>query len=424
MKLNTRRLLLSATVFACASFTAHGENFPFTDGDLVIGVQAISGTGSAQNVFFNVGSGTALRDNGNRGTLGNIGATLATVFGANWYERTDVYFGVIGNLNQNPTSGIGSRAPVAGDPSRTIYVSSAAVSPGSGFLIAAGTFSSSALGTAANDISSMENIFRNDDDNSGVIGGFKAEADGSAILDSTSPNATVAYNNSWSNFNPTPGASFRTFANIQQNFGKGGSATYVDVQRVLATNTGATPPGVVGGGTYVTTIGIGSDGSVTATIGNGGGDAGFADWIAQFAAQIPVEADRAPGADPDGDGFTNLQEFAFGGSPVSASDNGQRFTRTSDATGNGQGDLTLTVEVLSGATFSPSGPAMVATKEGVIYRIEGSENLSTFASPVSEVTPHLAAGTPKAGYEFKTFRLNASSGLSSSGFLRAGVAAE
>ncbi len=424
MRITIRRLLLSTAVLACASVTAHAENFLFTDGDLVIGIQAVSGTGSAQNVFFNVGSGTALRDNGNQGTLGNIGATLATVFGANWYERADVYFGVIGNLNQNPTSGIGSRAPVNGDPSRTIYVSSAAASPGSGFLIPAGTFGSSALGTAANDVSSMENVFRNVDDNSGVIGGFKAEPDGSAILDSTDPNATVAYNNSWSNFNPTPGAAFSTFANIQQTFGKGGSATYVDVQRVLATNTGANPTGVVGGGTYVTTIGIGIDGSVTAITAGTGGDSGFADWIAQFAAQIPVEADRAPAADPERDGFTNLQEFAFGGNPASAGDNGRRFTRTSDATGNSQGDLTLTVEVLSGATFSQSGPAMVATQEGVSYRIEGSEDLATFGSPVSEVTPHLGAGTAKAGYEFKTFRLNASSGLPGSGFLRAGVTEE
>jgi hypothetical protein len=420
MKTTNRRFLLVTSVLACVATAARAENFPFTDGDLVIGVQAVGGTGSAQNVFFNVGSGTALRDNGNQGALGNIGATLATVFGANWYERPDVYFGVIGNLNQNPTSGIGSRTPVNGDPSRTIYVSIAAASPGSGFLIPAGTFSSSALGTAANDISSLEDVFRNDDDNSGVIGGFKAESDGSAILDSTNPNATVAWNNSWSNFNPTPGASFRTFSNIQQNFGKGGSATYVDVQRVLATNTGANPTGVVGGGTYVTTIGISSNGTVTATKSGSGGSA-FADWIAQFAAQIPLEADRAPGADPDKDGFTNLQEFAFGGNPAVAGDNGQRYTRTVDATGNSLRDLTLTVEVRAGATFTVSGSAMVAVRDGVSYRIEGTTDLQNFNSPVSEVTPHLGTGSPKTGYEFKTFRLNASSGLTGQGFLRTTV---
>ncbi|MEI7910757.1 MAG: hypothetical protein WCK77_14060 [Verrucomicrobiota bacterium] len=31
---------------------------------------------------------------------------------------------------------------------------------------------------------------------------------------------------------------------------------------------------------------------------------------------IPNEADRGPAADPDGDGFTNLQECLFGTSPV------------------------------------------------------------------------------------------------------------
>lgn len=34
--------------------------------------------------------------------------------------------------------------------------------------------------------------------------------------------------------------------------------------------------------------------------------------------------------------------------------------------------------------------------------------------------PHLG-GSPKSGYEFKTFRLNASSGLTGKGFLRTTV---
>lgn len=63
-----------------------------------------------------------------------------------------------------------------------------------------------------------------------------------------------------------------------------------------------------------------------------------------------------------------------------------------------------------------------ATQDGVIYTIEGSLDLATFESAVSEVTPTLGTGTPKAGYVFKTFRLNASAGLNGKGFIRAGAA--
>ena len=42
---------------------------------------------------------------------------------------------------------------------------------------------------------------------------------------------------------------------------------------------------------------------------------GFADWAASFDL---LDDDAAPGADPDGDGFTNLQEYAFGTNPAEA----------------------------------------------------------------------------------------------------------
>lgn len=227
--------------------------FTFANGDLIMGFQATGGQGSTQNVFFNLGDGMNYRDNPNVGAIGNISTTLTSVYGANWYERSDVWFGVIGNLNQQPASGIGSRVPVDGDPSRTFYLSTSTSTVGSGLLYSAAAYSSSALGTAGNALAGLE----------GFLPGLTVQLDGAAILDKDAQ--PVEWNNSWTKWNPTPGAAFSSFTGgIQQNFGKVGDETYVDLQRVVSTNVGASPAGVIGGGTYETTFAIASDGSISA----------------------------------------------------------------------------------------------------------------------------------------------------------------
>lgn len=227
--------------------------FTFTNGDLILGFQATGGQGATQNVFFNLGAGTAFRDNESVGSIGNISTTLASVFGANWYSRSDVYFGVVGNLRGNANSGFGSAPEVDGDPSRTFYLSTATVNVGEGTLIAASAYPGSALSSAATNLTGMETM----------IVGLTTELDGAAILSQdTQP---VEWSNGWTTWNPTPGASLGVFTGgIQQNFGKAEAYTSVDLQRVLSTNTGATPEGIIGGGTYETTFRIGSDGSISA----------------------------------------------------------------------------------------------------------------------------------------------------------------
>lgn len=255
MKSLLKSTMLLGMGTALAATSAMGA-FTFTNGDLILGFQATGGTGATKNVFVNLGSGVSHRDNpGNAGSptvLGNISTTLSSVYGANWYSRTDLWFGVIGNLNQQPTSGIGSRTPVDGDPSRTFYISTPTVNVAEGQLRAAGTFSSASLGAAGTNLSGME----------AMLVGLNTEADGAAILDqSTQP---VEWANGWSAWNPTPGAAFEIFTGgIQQNFGKTGDETLVDLQRILATSTGASPAGVVGGGTYETTFAIGSNGAIS-----------------------------------------------------------------------------------------------------------------------------------------------------------------
>lgn len=256
MKSFFKSTLLIAAGSAFAASSAMGA-FTFNNGDLILGFQATSGTGSTKNVFFNLGAGTNFRDNSSVGALGNISTTLSSVYGANWYTRSDLWFGVIGNLNSNPNTGIGSTGAVNGDPSRTFYVSTPTLNPGEGMLYGGNSYPGSSLGSAGTSLSGMESM----------IVGLNTNADGSATLDQTTQ--PVEWSNGWSAWNPFvsggQSAAFNVLTGgIQQNFGKGTSSTAVDLQRVVTTNSGANPAGVIGGGTYETTFLIGSDGSISA----------------------------------------------------------------------------------------------------------------------------------------------------------------
>lgn len=252
MKLSKQTALRISMITALAVTSANAA-FTVNDGDLILGVQAVSGTGSDKNLFFNLGSATAFRDAPSQGVIGNISTSLSLAYGATWYSRSDIWFGVYGNLNANPNSGIGSRPAVDGDPSRTTYASTPADIVGAGQLVAAGTFSSAALGSMNTKYSGLETAIQN----------LTAGADGAAIMDQAlNP---VEWNNSWTRWNPTPGAAFEIFTGgIQQNLGKPTGTTWVDLQRIVSTNDGASPAGIVGGGQYVGSFGISSDGTITA----------------------------------------------------------------------------------------------------------------------------------------------------------------
>jgi hypothetical protein len=247
-----RAAVLAAGTLAVTASGALAQNFSFTQGDIILGIQATEGTGNTKNLFWNLGSSTAIRDGGASSVLtGNIALDLSSTFGANWFDRTDLWFGTFGNLNYQPNSGIGSRSPVDGDPSRTVYVSRAA-HDGPGSSLAWSGVGSAALGAAGSDFSGLE----------GFLPNLTATASGAAILDqSTSP---VDWNNSWTEWNPTPGAAFTSFTGgIQTSFGQGETA-FVDIQRILSTTTGASPTGTPGVGSYITSIGIDSAGNITA----------------------------------------------------------------------------------------------------------------------------------------------------------------
>jgi hypothetical protein len=398
------RLGLSAVVFV--PFIAQAAPFEFDDADLLLAVQAVGGDGTTKNLFFNLGNTVTIKNSPNQGVVGDISDDLADAFGNDWWTRTDLFFGVFGNRSNLSTTLEPGNPPLV-EPGRTIYVSIQTSAAGTASLRS--QFGTSTLATGAGSYAGLRSVLTqanegNPDDD------FTASASGATVLDqSTQP---VSWNNSWSLKNPTPGAGFVIFGGgIQNHFGQVGlTEVLVDVQRM----TPSTPS------TYVTTVGVNSGGQIR--LFTSSPSSPFTTWIDSFNPPLANPADRVETADPDNDGANNLEEFAFGGNPANGSDSGTGQVLTVDANGDTLKDITLTLRVRSGATFSVSGNDLVsAPVDELTYRIEGSTDLATWDSAVSEVIPSLGAGSPGTGYVFKTFRLNAGNGLPGKGFLRASV---
>ncbi len=127
----------------------------------------------------------------------------------------------------------------------------------------------------------------------------------------------------------------------------------------------------------------------------------YDDWIASFPSLSGASAEMS--ADPDGDGLTNLEEFAFDSDPTSGAASGK--FRAGIRTVGAENALVLTVPVRQGATFA-GGPSLSATVDGVIYTIRGTNDLGVFDQSVLEITAD-AAGLPDPsdGWEYRSFRL-------------------
>jgi autotransporter-associated beta strand protein len=151
----------------------------------------------------------------------------------------------------------------------------------------------------------------------------------------------------------------------------------------------------------------------------GGGSGGYDSWAATSGL---TSANNAKTADPDGDGLNNLGEFAFDGVALSGKSTGKVVSKT--ATIDGVNYLTLTLPVRAGATFNED---MVSSAvDGVVYRVQGTLDLSAFTLDVVEITgadataiqtdlPDLSSD----GWTYRSFRSAESIGSESKQFLRA-----
>ncbi len=149
----------------------------------------------------------------------------------------------------------------------------------------------------------------------------------------------------------------------------------------------------------------------------------FQSWIGGYFPGVTDIAVTGPDADPDRDGLSNAQEFALGGAPNNAADRAKVYALTTDSSDAGTDkELVLTIAVLQGTPVFAGAPSPAASFNGYTYTVKGDTALGDFTSAVSVVTP-VTTGLPPvpAGYEYRSFRLDASDGLLSRGFLRVDV---
>lgn len=115
--------------------------------------------------------------------------------------------------------------------------------------------------------------------------------------------------------------------------------------------------------------------------------------------------------DPDNDGKTNYEEFAFDGDPKSGATGGKTVVKV--ATVNGQSVLTLTMPIRANAVFpGPVNPGELvsASVDGVTYHIQAGADLVTFPFGVdqvfgTDVTSGLPANLPTLtpGWTYRSF---------------------
>lgn len=150
----------------------------------------------------------------------------------------------------------------------------------------------------------------------------------------------------------------------------------------------------------------------------------FVDWIASYSSLTGPNTARD--ADPDGDGLTNIQEFAFNSAPDNGGASGKMRSAVSTVGANQA--LVLTIPVRDGAVFADGAPASATLPdEQITYQISGTNDLATFDQSVFEVAPALSSGLPAldSGWSYRTFRLDGNVGGATprgpKGFLRAAI---
>jgi fibronectin-binding autotransporter adhesin len=149
----------------------------------------------------------------------------------------------------------------------------------------------------------------------------------------------------------------------------------------------------------------------------------YSSWAATFTPNPGLA-----GVDADTDGFDNGMEFVLGGAPNSGSNNPKIYHFAADSSdGDSDKELIMTIAVPVGTAAFTTGAPSTSSIAGFGITVRGTTTLNGFPVTVTPVTPY-TTGLPAApfvqggvSYEYRSFSLNGSNGLTGKGFLQVTV---
>jgi len=178
---------------------------------LIMGFNATGGQGDTFVVTVSLGPAFNYRDaTSNISNIVNLNSLLVNTYGALWYDRTDLSFG-LGTTSSN-ISAVNDPTLINGDPGRTVYVTKARTSVGNE-QIASSTVNTPNITQIGNSASNFQNL-----QNRFASNGGPATLSGS-IGGGTAFSETLT--NTWEEFTPAPSAvhfSFVTAPGVVQSF--------------------------------------------------------------------------------------------------------------------------------------------------------------------------------------------------------------
>ncbi|RYD39849.1 MAG: hypothetical protein EOP83_36140, partial [Verrucomicrobiaceae bacterium] len=159
---------------------------------------------------------------------------------------------------------------------------------------------------------------------------------------------------------------------------------------------------------------------------NGAVAGGYSNWATALGLTAGVNDGVAQNA--DNDGFENGTEYILGGHPLDGSNNPKIYSLIADSDDAGTDkELIMTIAVPQGTPVFPAGsPTSAVTFEGFGVTVRGSTDLATYPVTVNPVAP-VATGLPAAPtlggitYEYRSFSLGGSNGITGKGFLQVTV---
>jgi hypothetical protein len=249
MQIKSKHLLTMLVMAGISAAALPARAGTFLAGDLLLGFRATGGTGSTSNLIVDLGQAdTVYRDaTSSLTSVIDLGAILTTTYGANWADRTDLFWGAVAVRD---ASTLGNTV-FDGDPKATNYLTIAQTTydPGTQQSSAPSIGTSTARGAVGNDIVALNTAYGTTNNGNSLD---------YVVVDSTSGvnwSSQIADDN------------FKYGSPIEASSANGIDATGLDLYRILNTNTGANPTGTVGVGSYEGTLAISSAGVVSFNVG-------------------------------------------------------------------------------------------------------------------------------------------------------------